>query len=162
MGKRGPAPQPKAHVSQSQKYRRKKEPETMQDRETGSKTPNMPRQLPIYAKHEWAKLVKMLGRRGIITELDQRALERYVRALSRLHDLELIYDRYINGDPEIDELAKLKRELRADTKLVNELCAKFGLSPADRARLVVEPEPAKVPAAKTRPSLSILSPQKQA
>ena len=161
MGKRGPIPKDPSQVhTPGGKHKRARRPQSRQDVEPVSE-PGMPPGMSEYARREWRKLVPLLVARKVLCILDQRSLEQYCRALSRLHDLDVMYDKMMRASDKYsyDDLAKVRRDVERAGKVVIEHGRRFGLSPADRSRILTGDQSSgagKEAKPKARPALSIM------
>jgi len=107
-----------------------------------SSTPYVPRWLDPEAKREWRRITKVLIELGLYTELDRAALimycqawALYVKAQKELATTDLVLTGTKGGQYQSPWLGISNRahgQLRA-------MLAEFGLSPAQRARVVATP-----------------------
>lgn len=106
------------------------------------KTPPAPAFLSARAKREWTRTGRQLLEVGIVTELDRMALAgliqsymRWVEAQEGLAQTGLLI-RGKDGLPRVNPLLKVSRDSQTEyTRLLLE----FGLTPASRSRVSVEP-----------------------
>ena len=109
------------------------------------KTPPCPAHLDVEARKEWKRLAKVLVRIRVLTEADGMVLANLCQAWStmakaqgKLSETGLLLKTpsgYVQASP---LLVIVNKNIEAVTKLSRE----FGLTPASRGRLEVEPEPA--------------------
>lgn len=103
--------------------------------------PEKPRGLPKVAGRVWDQTVPVLVGMGVLTIADGGALERYCRVFARWLKAEKFLDK--NGDVQIMESGYRQQQPEVNIasnlgKALDRLEAKFGLGPADRARIEVE------------------------
>ena len=103
--------------------------------------------LNALAKKEWRRMGKRLFEMGLLTELDQTALEMYC----------VSYSRWVQANAEIEKygaVLAVKGKLKvspwvaiaaASWKEVHQMMAEFGMSPSSRSRVQVSKTPPKTP-----------------
>jgi len=106
--------------------------------------PECPGWLHPYAKEEWARLAPKLERLGMLTELDEAAFAGYCEAYARWREASEFITRTKNGGVyqpnESNYLVQIPHVNIAfkSSTLMCVYLAKFGMSPSDRAGLVVD------------------------
>ncbi len=144
MGKRGPAPKPKAllqlHGSPTAKYGRQQEPEP----ETG--VPRCPHALDSEARKIWKQLTPLLRDMGVLTRVDGNALVRYCTMMARWWELTAYVAEHGPTYQRGSEATGFSEGARPQMNLVDQLEGRllrleqqFGLTPSARAGLVVNP-----------------------
>jgi len=103
--------------------------------------PDCPDWLHDYAKEEWALLAPKLLTLGLLTDIDKTALSGYCQTYARWREAEEFISKYnsVYKTPngfmqQIPQVAIAQKSLG----LMTAYLGKFGLSPADRAGLVVD------------------------
>ena len=138
MGARGPAPTPTAILAARGSWRaaaRKGEPKP----KIG--TPVCPRWLSDEARKIWRRLVPLLVPSGVLTVVDGGALARYCDTWVRWHKATEALDKdgdvlvRRDGSMEASPYVAIYRNL---SDMLSRHESQFGLTPAARARLVVE------------------------
>ena len=114
--------------------------------------PDCPEHLDAPARLEWERLTPELFRLGLLTRIDAAALAAYCQAYSRWQEAEgVIASEGITavnlktGCVHVHPAVSIAKE---SMRLVREFMVEFGLSPASRARLKVEPPKTGVPSRK--------------
>lgn len=133
MGKRGPKPTPTATLKLRGSRRagsRKGEP--MPE----VKIPAAPAGLDKVAKAEWNRVACLLKKEGLITEMDRTALEGYCVHYSLWRKYRTALSRKKNiGTTEYRRIASCASDAYGNTM---KAAACFGMSPADRSRVVAD------------------------
>jgi len=143
MGARGPQPTPTAQLEAHGSWRaniNKNEPLPEK------RLPPMPPGLTGVAKQAWMTYEPILYNLGVLTEIDGLAFEqlcivyadwvKYKKYLKAKGELIKVYDKHRRiVDYKVHPYAKLK--VKAQEQL-NRLLANFGMTPADRSRIVVD------------------------
>ena len=133
MGSRGPKPTPTATLKLRGSWRaktRKGEPKP------ASVVPACPDGLDSVAKAEWKRIVGLLERNGLITELDRTALEGYCVHYALWRKYLAALQKQTVGTTTHRRVAACASDAYAS---MMRSAALFGMSPADRARVSVEP-----------------------
>lgn len=94
-----------------------------------AKAPAAPKQLSVYARAEWKRIMPGLMERGIITRGDLGGVEDYCRARGLVREIEDA----LRASGEID--MKLCRLQDKAMQTARQLAAEYGLSPVSRARV---------------------------
>ena len=150
MGKRGPAPTPKATL----KARGSK----LADRKTTEPKPRVgrprcPEWLDKTAKQKWAKLIPELERLGLLTIIDGDCLAAYCVAWSELRQATETLDkegRVLSTPSGYRQPHPCVSMQRAALAKLKEFSALFGLDPSSRSRIVVPEKPAASDEGKSR------------
>jgi len=135
MGRRGPAPRPKRALLQRGSRRAKKMPDDM-ELEPG--VPRPPADLCVEALAEWQRVVPVLAPKGVLSEVDRAALvvlvaswSEYVAVGQHLDDAEM-------GTAAWQRIAAARHQAYQRWAA---MAQRFGLTPADRARVKVPEKP---------------------
>lgn len=111
--------------------------------------PRCPDYLPTYAKTVWRRLVPILDEMGILTTADRETMAAYCVAVDRFRDAVIAYAKtggLVKGQKGEAVTNPALRNLAAATRDIATFSAMFGLSPADRVRLIGQAgNPAGVP-----------------
>ena len=136
MGRRGPAPQSAAKLKLTGKYRKDRHA-ARGDAPAAAGAPKKPRHLKGEAAAHWKAVVPQLVANGSAKALDTAALVMLceVWALYRYG-----MDR-LAKEPELALVKDTRCNVLAYMSGWEKLAAKLGLTPSDRQRLRVEPEP---------------------
>lgn len=161
MGLRGPAPIPTpilaARGSKLAIYGRPKEPKP------ASEAPRCPKALTADARKVWHEVVPMLQRLGVLSRIDGRSLERYCETWVQWRRCRDFLEKYgttyplktVKRDREghvfsesvvFKEHRQVKQMYLAHTALLR-LEQEFGMTPAARARIQVQPQADAAPVA---------------
>ncbi len=109
--------------------------------------PDMPKGMPKLAIEEWARVVPILDKMGVLSVLDRAGLADYCLCVARVGELEraigkqgiAVKGRY-RGDRQIKHpLFAVVRQYRAS---LQRWCDLFGFAPGPRGRLDVPEQPA--------------------
>jgi P27 family predicted phage terminase small subunit len=116
------------------------------------KAPAMPPNLPDLAINEWNSIVPVLLRLGVLTELDGKALAAYCFSYARWQEAEkivrergmLIEEPIVSRETGEILSSKFKKNpmisVSSDAlKMMKAYLAEFGLTPATRSKLKIEP-----------------------
>lgn len=137
--KPGPAPRPsalqalsgRAHKARNRREARGRRPATI---------PYAPKHLCAPARAEWRRLIGWLVEVGLYTEADQAALELYCQAYGRWREAEAALDAIEEGPIQHgergDTVSAWQRVANARFDQARRLLAEFGLTPAQRSRVV--------------------------
>ena len=141
MGKRGPKPKPTAlklvRGNPGKQKINKREPKP------GPGIPTCPKHLTTDAKTEWKRVTKLLLKNGLLTHLDRPMLAAYCQAWARWIDAEKKMATHgpiittPNGSVQFSPFLNLANKAM---KQLKEFGAVFGMSPADRVNLQVNPD----------------------
>jgi len=103
--------------------------------------PTCPKWLHKYAKQEWNELAEKLKKLGLLTEIDKAAFAGYCQSYARwreseefLETVEMVKETesgYLQQSPYVSISHK-------NLQLMGTYLSKFGLSPSDRAGLVID------------------------
>jgi P27 family predicted phage terminase small subunit len=143
VGKRGPAPTPKASLELRGSWRAGQRGEHPRPDPT---PPRCPAWLPAAARRKWRELAPELGRLGLLTAVDGDALAAYCVAFVELQQATATLERdgrfvtVKNGRQQFRKAHPAIAAQRTAAKMLRELGARFGLAPTDRTRLPAEPE----------------------
>lgn len=111
----------------------------------------MPHFLNEHAKKEWRRMVKLLVRLGLYTDVDRAALAMYCQAYGRWVEVELEMEKEIGREGVVAALVSVSGKgnpyqnpllsvANAAWEQVRKMLAEFGLTPSARQRLAnVEP-----------------------
>ena len=143
MGKRGPAPKPKALKLVQGTHRPDREAPNAPDPEVSP--PSCPTWLHREAKREWRRIVPELVRLGLLAEVDRAALAAYCQSYATWWRMERDIEE--NGDVQINARSGLEsarpqvamRDKALDT--MRRLLAEFGLTPSSRTRVSAAEKP---------------------
>ena len=142
MGYRGPIPKPTS-IARAEGNPGKR---PLNDAEPKPRAwvPRCPAHLDAEAKKEWKRLVPMLKRMRVLTEVDGMALatlcqawSTLVKAQAKLTEMGILYktpNGYIQQSP-------LFSRVNQNVDIVTKLSREFGLTPASRSRITVPPDP---------------------
>ncbi len=145
MGRRGPAPEPtKLKILKGNPGKRK-----LNDREPqpDPTMPECPDWLSEDAKQCWDELAPQLDAMGVLTSVDGQALTAYCQTWSRWKAAELFIQKHGETYPLKDEHGKLKylqqfpqvSIARQLLQVLNRYQQEFGMTPASRTRIRVDP-----------------------
>jgi P27 family predicted phage terminase small subunit len=131
----GPAPTPKRQLAARGTWR-------AQDRPDDLELPPSPMPCPAClkgtARREWQRVVGILGPRAVLTEADTSALLALCQSWSRYRRYSSMASRWLREDGEVTaRVAAGEKQLDAAFKRWLPLAARFGLTPADRARVKI-------------------------
>lgn len=140
----GPAPRPSALQAlqgRSHHARNRREPRLP----VPERPPYAPRNLCAEGQREWRRLIGWLVRAGLYTEADRAALEMYCQAYGRWWAAERALDAAEDGPIQRgergDTVSAWQRVANARFDQVRRMLAEFGLTPAERSRVVAaQPE----------------------
>ena len=136
MGKRGPAPKPRALKLLQGTFRPDRDA-GMPDPAPITATPKPPANLTTIAKREWRRVCGQLIELGVLTELDLAALEGYCSAYGRAveadrglkkHGLTMLSPQGYIARPEV----AISRTAWAEAR---RFAQEFGITPASRTRV---------------------------
>jgi len=142
MGKRGPRPTPTAlRVLQGNPSKRPLNP---REPRPPKGAPEAPPHLDAEGRAEWDRVVGLLERSGLMTQIDRAALAGYCHAWSR----------WLEAEAKLKEFGSVLKAPKtgfpmlspywtiANTALkqIRDFAAEFGMSPASRSRLYAEAE----------------------
>lgn len=106
------------------------------------KAPRCPSWLEPEAKKEWKRMAKTLETIGVLTEVDKSAFAGYCQAYARWKEAEEFLSKhgtifktpsgYIQQVPQVSIA-------QTYLKVMKDFCSEFGLTPAARTRIQVEP-----------------------
>ena len=126
-----------------------KRPLNAQEPQPLAATPDCPEHLDAAAALEWVRIVPELETLGLLTLIDRAALAAYCQAYSRWQAAEAIIAteglttlNLKTGCVRAHPAVSIAKE---SMRLVREFMSEFGLSPASRTRLKVEPKQKGVP-----------------
>lgn len=141
MARPGPAPEP-THLKVI-KGNPGKRPLPKNEPKPRPVPPEMPAHLNGPAKKEWQRVVPILDRLGILSEVDGAALAGYCQCYARWAQCEKRLEKkgltfttpsgYVQQRPEVSMAQKY-------LQLVKAFCAEFGLTPSSRSRIEL-PDP---------------------
>ena len=140
MGRRGPAPTPSKLLRMRGTFRRARHAGSEPQPRTLPTVPTPPKRLGKLARQIWRETAKRLVAIDLLTASDLGALEAYCRAFARAIEAEAVVEREgrtikssqgRKRHPELITAERAWSEMRAYE-------SRFGLTPADRARLRVK------------------------
>lgn len=137
--RRGKAPTPKRQLQGRGSWRAKDRPD---DLELQSEIPNPPTTLGREARAEWRRLVGVLGPSGALSRVDRAGLTILCELWAEERELTAVIEGRVHGRRLIFGTASWKRVVAARNAvrvLWVKMAGNFGITPADRARIKVNP-----------------------
>ncbi|MCC6147416.1 MAG: phage terminase small subunit P27 family [Anaerolineaceae bacterium] len=142
MGRRGPAPKPTVLKKLAGNPGRR----ALNDQEAKPDTtmPRCPHHLNAVAQKEWRRVARRLHKAGLLTYVDMAALAVYCQAYGRWVEAEVMLAgsgselvvETPNGYPMQNPLISI---VNTTTKQMLDALAEFGMTPASRSRIKVDP-----------------------
>lgn len=131
MGARGPAPESKKKLERRGSRRIGNRPD---DLDLPAELPKPPANLDREAKAEWQRLVKLLGPRRVLTAGDRGSLTMLCELWSEDRTLGKQLKKLVSGSTDWKRVFVARQDVRRQLTV---MWTKFGLTPADRARVKV-------------------------
>lgn len=133
MGRRGPPPKPRKIKLLRGTFRKDRAPKAVPDPPKGAKPPNW---LSKAAKKEWQRIGPWLEDQGLLTKVDVAAFASYCDLYATMQEFRKLC-RKVGAAVSIQQ--GYRNVLAKTTTQMKQYLALFGLSPADRERIGVEP-----------------------
>jgi len=134
MGRRGPPPKPRKIKLLRGTFRKDRAPKAVPEPPKGAKAPTW---LSAAAKTEWKRIGPWLEDQGLLTKVDVAAFASYCDLYSTVQEFRKLC-RKVGAAVSIQQ--GYRNVLAKATTQMKQYLALFGLSPADRERIGVEPQ----------------------
>jgi len=145
MGRRGPPPKPRKIKLLQGTFRQDRAPKDIPKPPKGAKPPAW---LGKIAKLEWNRIGPWLESQGLLTKVDEPAFATYCDLYATIQEYRKLCQKV---GPAVSIQQGYRNVLAKATTQMKQYLALFGLSPADRERIGVEPQQPPAPAGAERP-----------
>lgn len=139
MGRRGPPPKPRAMKLLQGTFRKDRAPKDIPKPPKAPKGAKPPAWLGAVAQKEWRRIGPWLEGQGLLTTVDEPAFATYCDLYATIQEFRKLCRKV---GPAVSIQQGYRNVLAKATTQMKQYLALFGLSPADRERIGVEPQQA--------------------